>query len=106
VKSPDDNVAARQRPGFAAQVFLRSIRAYQRVLSPVFGRNCRYHPTCSHYTYEAVEIHGAVRGSWMGARRIGRCHPFHEGGLDPVPGSPDAAKQESLNVRQPNGSVS
>lgn len=72
------------------------IRAYQKVLSPFFGRNCRYYPTCSHYTYEAIEIHGVIRGSWMGVKRIGRCHPFHEGGFDPVPGStailPDAGR--------------
>ncbi|MGI9584146.1 MAG: membrane protein insertion efficiency factor YidD [Acidimicrobiia bacterium] len=63
------------------------IRGYQKVLSPFFGQNCRFHPTCSRYTYEAIEIHGTVRGSWLGIKRIGRCHPFREGGLDPVPGS-------------------
>ncbi len=66
---------------------IAAIRAYQKMLSPFFGRNCRYYPTCSQYTLEAVEIHGAARGSWLGIRRIGRCHPWHEGGLDPVPGS-------------------
>ena len=65
------------------------IRAYQKVLSPVFGRNCRYHPSCSHYTYEAIEIHGAGKGSWLGVKRIGRCQPLYKGGFDPVPGSAD-----------------
>ncbi len=63
------------------------IRGYQKVLSPLFGQHCRYHPTCSRYTSEAIEIHGTLMGAWLGIKRIGRCHPFHEGGLDPVPGS-------------------
>jgi hypothetical protein len=64
-----------------------AIRGYQKVLSPLFGGNCRYYPSCSHYTYEAIEIHGLAKGSWLGFKRIGRCHPWHEGGVDPVPGS-------------------
>lgn len=61
------------------------IRAYQWLLSPFLGQNCRYHPSCSHYAVEAVERHGPVRGTWMALRRVGRCHPWHEGGYDPVP---------------------
>ncbi len=61
------------------------IRGYQLALSPMFGPSCRYYPSCSHYALEAVESHGAVRGSWLAAKRICRCHPFHEGGFDPVP---------------------
>ncbi len=64
------------------------IRAYQRAVSPLLGRNCRYYPTCSSYSLQAIEHHGFVRGAWMGTRRIARCHPFHEGGYDPVPGIP------------------
>ena len=64
-----------------------AVRSYQKVLSPLLGSNCRYYPSCSNYTLEAIEIHGAARGSWMGVKRIGRCHPWHEGGFDPVPGS-------------------
>ena len=77
----------------AARMSLGAVRVYQKLVSPLFGNNCRYYPTCSHYTYEAIEIHGAVRGSWLGIKRIGRCHPFHEGGIDPVPGSPDSQPQ-------------
>jgi putative membrane protein insertion efficiency factor len=76
--------------GVAANAALGSVRIYQKLVSPFLGANCRYYPTCSHYTYEAIEIHGAARGSWLGLKRIGRCHPFHEGGVDPVPGSPDS----------------
>ena len=62
-----------------------TIRAYQLVLSPLLGPRCRFHPTCSCYTLVAIERHGALRGLWLGARRLSRCHPFTEGGYDPVP---------------------
>ena len=61
------------------------IRAYQLTISPMLGPCCRFHPTCSHYGMEAIEKHGALRGSWLTLKRISRCHPFHEGGFDPVP---------------------
>ena len=61
------------------------IRAYQLVLSPLLGPSCRFYPSCSHYAIEAIESHGALRGSWLSAKRICRCHPFHAGGFDPVP---------------------
>lgn len=86
-EGPIVNDALATHRSAAQSAAIATIRAYQKVLSPFFGRNCRYYPTCSQYTIEAVEIHGAARGSWLGIRRIGRCHPWREGGLDPVPGS-------------------
>jgi putative membrane protein insertion efficiency factor len=61
------------------------IRVYQWVLSPFIGNQCRFHPTCSHYAIEAIEARGLIRGGLLAIRRIGRCHPFHPGGFDPVP---------------------
>lgn len=74
-------------------LLLGVIRGYQRLISPLLGAKCRFHPSCSRYTYEAIEVHGAMKGSWLGIRRIGRCQPFHEGGFDPVPGSETAPNQ-------------
>jgi uncharacterized protein len=64
---------------------LALIRFYQLTISRVLPSNCRYLPTCSQYTYEAVTKYGIGRGIWMGMKRIARCHPWHEGGYDPVP---------------------
>ena len=69
------------------RVSLMVIRVYRVTIGPLFGMmsSCRYEPTCSHYGYEAIERFGARRGWWLAMRRIGRCHPFHEGGIDLVP---------------------
>ena len=61
-----------------------ALRLYKYYVSPLLPQSCRYHPTCSEYMRQAVEKHGAARGVWMGLKRVGRCHPFHAGGLDPV----------------------
>jgi uncharacterized protein len=62
-----------------------AIRVYQIALSPYFGNQCRFYPTCSEYAMDAVAKHGALKGAWLAIRRIGRCHPYHPGGHDPVP---------------------
>jgi len=67
------------------KILVALVRAYQYVLSPYFGHQCRFTPTCSHYAIEAIERHGALRGSWQALRRLLRCHPWHPGGFDPVP---------------------
>lgn len=61
------------------------LKAYRLFISPLYGQVCRYHPSCSAYALDAVTRFGAVRGSWLAARRIGRCHPWAAGGNDPVP---------------------
>jgi putative membrane protein insertion efficiency factor len=61
-----------------------SLRVYKLVVSPLLPSACRYYPTCSEYMRQAVEQYGAVRGIWMGLRRLSRCHPLHAGGYDPV----------------------
>jgi putative membrane protein insertion efficiency factor len=65
------------------------LRAYQLVLSPMLGQNCRFYPSCSSYAIEALQVHGAARGSLLAARRVCRCHPWNEGGVDPVPPKAD-----------------
>lgn len=69
-------------------IALAAIRLYQRTLSPLLGATCRYEPSCSRYTYTAIERYGAFRGAWMGARRLWRCRPGVAGGFDPVPELP------------------
>ena len=68
-----------------AYVFSLPVRAYRLLWSPWVGRNCRYQPTCSAYALEALKKHGGIKGSWLAARRIGRCHPWGESGVDNVP---------------------
>ncbi len=61
------------------------IRAYQLLLSPFLGNQCRFTPSCSHYASEAISRHGAAKGTWLAIKRLARCHPFCDGGYDPVP---------------------
>jgi uncharacterized protein len=71
----------------ARRLVVYLVRGYQLLLSPFLGSNCRFYPTCSSYMIEAIELHGVLRGLWLGLRRLSRCHPYHQGGIDPVPGS-------------------
>jgi len=66
-------------------VLAGAIRFYQKFISPLFPPSCRFHPTCSEYTRQAIMRHGAFKGIWLGIVRISKCHPFHPGGYDPVP---------------------
>ncbi|WP_082776919.1 membrane protein insertion efficiency factor YidD [Microtetraspora glauca] len=83
--SPERPATSGVRPSMAARVLLGPIRFYRAFISPALGPRCRFEPSCSAYGLEAIAVHGAVRGSWLTIRRIGRCHPFHPGGFDPVP---------------------
>lgn len=74
-----------RHPSLLARLLVLLLVVYRRWISPWLGQNCRFHPTCSRYALEAIEAHGALRGGWLALRRVSRCHPFHEGGLDPVP---------------------
>lgn len=64
---------------------LSVIRIYKRALSPFIGNHCRFYPTCSDFMAQAIYKYGLGKGIWLGLKRLGRCHPFHAGGLDPVP---------------------
>lgn len=67
------------------KILIGLIKIYQKLISPLTPPSCRFYPTCSHYGVEAIEKHGAFKGSWLAICRILKCHPFHEGGFDPVP---------------------
>ncbi len=68
-----------------SRILLASIRVYKKVLSPLLPNACRFTPTCSIYAYQAIETYGPFKGTWMGLKRIFRCHPLNPGGFDPVP---------------------
>lgn len=86
-----------------ALLALNLIRFYQRFISPLLGRNCRFSPTCSAYTFEAVERYGFFRGIFLGARRILRCGPWSPGGFDPVPDLDSEKGTEKNEKNEPEG---
>lgn len=67
------------------RILIWLIQVYRYCLSPLLGPHCRYYPSCSRYAQEALQQHGVLRGGWLATKRISRCHPWHEGGVDPVP---------------------
>jgi putative membrane protein insertion efficiency factor len=67
------------------RILIFLISCYKAMLSPFMGNNCRFYPSCSSYAIEAIENHGAIKGSYLALRRLSKCHPWHEGGVDPVP---------------------
>ena len=82
-----------------AKVLIVLVKGYQYLLSPLLGSNCRFTPSCSSYTIEAIRLHGAMKGFLMGVWRILRCHPFSKGGYEPVPGSCEHAQ---LSAQDPS----
>ena len=78
-------------PSLAARILIVPVIGYRRFISPLFPPVCRFAPSCSEYALEALRVHGAVRGLWLAARRLARCHPFNPGGYDPVPPRPQGA---------------
>ncbi len=88
------------------KIVINLIKAYKLLLSPFLGQNCRFYPSCANYTAEAVEVHGVIRGGYLGVRRILKCQPLHEGGYDPVPAqisflAASSAKPVPEPIKQP-----
>jgi uncharacterized protein len=83
---------------YASVPFILAIRVYQVTLGPLLGGHCRFHPTCSHYAIEAYRVHGPLRGTWLTARRLVRCHPLCRGGFDPVPRKSGPAPLVPTNI--------
>ncbi|NLU97396.1 membrane protein insertion efficiency factor YidD [Marinomonas sp. UCMA 3892] len=69
------------------RIFILIVKGYQFLISPLLGNNCRFYPSCSHYMIQAIERYGIFKGMYLGLKRLSKCHPWHEGGMDPVPSS-------------------
>jgi putative membrane protein insertion efficiency factor len=81
------------------------LRGYRVLISPLYGQVCRYHPSCSAYALQAVETHGALRGSWLAIRRLARCHPWAAGGYDPVPARQSSPSSPRVTTGSPTQGV-
>ncbi|WP_299183229.1 membrane protein insertion efficiency factor YidD [uncultured Neptuniibacter sp.] len=79
------------------------VNVYRYIISPVIGPRCRFYPTCSSYMIEAIQLHGPIKGTLMGLRRIARCHPYNDGGYDPVPGSEERCSCDNHNLDKEEG---
>ena len=79
-------------------LLIELLKLYRLVISPLYGNVCRYYPSCSAYALRAVEVHGAVKGTWLAGRRLLRCHPWTPGGYDPVPGTPEFDEEARLQA--------
>ncbi len=75
------------------------VKAWRKIISPLYGDVCKYYPSCSAYGLESLQLHGALKGGWLTVRRIGRCHPWAKGGFDPVPGSDFEAQLQAERAR-------
>ncbi|MBB3802441.1 hypothetical protein FHR53_002983 [Xanthomonas arboricola] len=82
-----------------SRLLIALLRFYKLFISPLLGPRCRFAPSCSEYAMTAIGRFGPLRGCWLAARRLGRCHPFHPGGFDPVPDAPGAATPSSSSCR-------
>lgn len=78
-------------------VFIGIVKLYRMAISPLFPPSCRFYPTCSEYAVEALSEHGAIKGGWLAIKRIAKCHPFHEGGVDLVPRKERTCEHTSTN---------
>jgi putative membrane protein insertion efficiency factor len=89
-------------PNPFAWLIIIFVRFYQLFISPLIGPRCRFYPTCSHYTIEAIQKHGVLRGSWLAIKRISRCHPGNPGGVDPVPpcGCKSQDKPQNTDIKE------
>lgn len=101
--------AANPQGSISARILIGLIAIYRVVLSPILGGRCRFDPSCSVYTSEAIVRHGALKGTWLGLRRLLRCHPFHRGGYDPVPGrqagGDGVAEAQRYNLGAPEAAI-
>ncbi|TXJ06995.1 MAG: membrane protein insertion efficiency factor YidD [Aeromicrobium sp.] len=77
-------------------VLIGFLKLYRMFISPLYGQVCKFYPSCSTYALESIQVHGSIKGSWLAVKRLGRCHPWSDGGIDPVPAAPHRAERADL----------